>query len=395
LAFSINGDNSSLLREEKDIIIPEKQKFILPEKQRKSYRNILGGLYKATLTGEQVKFVTYTTSDECKNQSSFNSNTLSLDYRLLNRQIKRLKPQDLIDNGYITNRQSGQYYGAGSEELKVFENLQYFKVHTSEGNGVIHSVMRSPYIPFEYISDVWMDLHLTWNINIQNIQLDKYSPERTASYIVAQYCSSKQGSDYLYSSQSKNWVYTGANKEWKDLVKMGMRDTSKYHQYHINLGKGKSGVIKWCHPYFEGKEAKKNLHKTIEKYHEKIQKSTIGNYSYPPEKKHPNDLTELEEDNLHTEVLNCLYRDSRLNPFVSMNKDRPNIYHDFVEKRIGQNRTEKDFIKFEIPVSKSESEKIAYFWSQNGSSNESRLTPYERGILRERRNKGQQLLKVV
>ena len=357
----------SHINKELSLDIPEKERFILPEKQRRSYRNILGGLYKATLTGEQVKFITYTTSDECKNQASFNSNTLSLDYRLLNRQIKRLTPQNLIDNGYISNKQKGYYYGAESEDLKLFKELQYFKVHTDEGNGVIHSVMRSPYIPFEYISDLWMDLHLTWNINIQNIELDKFSPERTAGYVVAQYCSGKQGSNYLYSSQSKNWVYSGANKEWKDLVKMGMRDTSKYQQYRIDRGI-KSGIFRWCHPYYEKKEAKKNLHKTIEKYHEKIQESvTDKNYSYPPEKKHPNDLTESEEDALHTEVLNCLYSESRLNPFVAMDKKRPNIYHDFVEKRINPEYHNK----------KPHKQELNKFWSQTGSLKQDKDEPYE------------------
>jgi hypothetical protein len=331
-----------------------RERFILPKSQRTSYRNILGGIYKATQLNHQVKFVTFTTSDECANQESFNSNTLSRDFEKLTKQVVRLTPKKLVDDGYLTKRQTGQFYGAGNYELKVFQDLSYFKVHTSEGNGVIHSLLRSPYLPYEYINDLWTDLHISFNVNIQNLDLNSYSVQECAGYIVAQYIAHNQGTSYLYSSQSKNWLFPGANKLWNDLKCTTLKDSNDYYMASIKITPKisrlpKSKVLKkafttrihrWVHPYFQDDELSEQYTLLLYEWQKAIDESiTNPNYHYPPDKTNPNDLTDYELQKLELDVINTLYKDSRINPSVALKSKKPNLYFEFLENRLGDQTT--------------------------------------------------------
>jgi len=347
----VNTERCVDFNQEQVVNIP-RQRFVLPKSQRKSYRNILGGIYKAKKTDEQVKFVSFTTSDECANQESFTTNTLSDDFKLLTRQIKRLTPSKLVDDGYISKRQSGQYYGADNYEVKVFSDMAYFKVHTSEGNGVIHSLMRAPFIPYDYIVDLWTDLHLTWSINIQNLDLNNYSAQDCAGYIVAQYIGVNQGTSYLYSSQSKNWLFPGANKLWEDLKKTYLKDADDYIQYSIKTKQNQNKTISfWTHPYHKEEELSIHFDQLKIEWEHAIDESIqVPDFTYPAKKQNVNDLTPTELQTLELDVLNTLYIDSRINPRVAMNKHKPNKYYEYVEKRLDKKHiprpTQEDLDQF-------------------------------------------------
>jgi len=197
----------------------------------------------------------------------------------------------------------------------------------------MHTLLRAPFLPYDYLVDLWNDLHLTWNLNIQNLDLDNYSPEQCAGYVVAQYISKNQGTSYLYSSQSKNWVFPGANLLWEQLKKTHLKNQNEYVQYSI--GSKNSNIVLWAHPYHTGEQLSYEYQLLIEEWQSEIQKSIQqDDYRFPPANRKPNDLTDAELQTLELDVLNTLYKSSRINPSVSMNPKKPNVYHSFVEKRL-------------------------------------------------------------
>ena len=111
--------------------------------------------------------------------------------------------------------------------------FNYFCVHTNEGQhqvveriskrgvsgffllgGVLHIIFReNKYLPYQWLSQNWGELHLSPNISIKAV------PDRdTARYIVTQYVSG-QGSSYQRCSWSQGWVCKGFVKAWKHHIK--------------------------------------------------------------------------------------------------------------------------------------------------------------------------------
>ena len=86
--------------------------------------------------------------------------------------------------------------------------MEYFKVQTNEGNGVLHITYRGEYLPYNYIVDNWQDIHNSWNVNIKRISDNKKDTKRSAVYIVSQYLAG-QNSSYQRSSQSWKWLFRG------------------------------------------------------------------------------------------------------------------------------------------------------------------------------------------
>ena len=197
---------------------PDKKPVEWSLKQKRTFRKLLTGVKVTKLLGFELKFLTLTTSDVCKNQIGYNENSLSRDWIRLKQRIERVTPYKLYKWGYLTKRQIGQYYGRENYNKPIVGKIEYCKVVTNEGNGVIHLLMRCGYLPYNYLASEWNDIHLSWNVNITNIDITKNESCDVASYIVSQYVANQKTS-YVRGSQSKRWIFPGSSKIWKACLR--------------------------------------------------------------------------------------------------------------------------------------------------------------------------------
>lgn len=184
-------------------------------KQKTAYNTIFTGLKIADKMGIRVRFLTLTTSDVQFNNCAYSEKLLNDSFRKLKQRIQRVTVAKLIIQGYIKSSDVRRYYG--NKPLNEPFKLDYFKVVTNEGNGVIHSVYKGEYLPYNYLVDNWQDIHNSWDINIKLIRNKNKDYKKSAHYIVSQYISG-QGSSYQRSSQSWNWIFRGYRKGWLDFL---------------------------------------------------------------------------------------------------------------------------------------------------------------------------------
>ena len=126
-----------------------------------------------------------------------------------------MTPYKLYKEGYISKNKLNRYYREYGQTTP-FE-YEYNKVCTNEGHGVIHALVRNPYIPYKFLSDKWAEVHKgSWHINVQNVPISQ-DPKGFSAYIVNQYVAD-QGTSYQRSSCSKNWIYSGWRKDWLAIM---------------------------------------------------------------------------------------------------------------------------------------------------------------------------------
>lgn len=178
-------------------------------KQKRSFQSILSGLKFSRYGNRPVRFLTLTTSEIMAQSVDFVPGVLNSHFQVLRKRILRYSPYRLYAEGYIKKGEMNQFYGH-SGLMKRF-HIEYFKVETNEGNGVLHIVYRGSYLPHAWISSMWSEIH---NSPIVNIKLLDYNDmKKTSFYIVSQYMST-QSSSYVRSSQSWNWVFRGFKSIW-------------------------------------------------------------------------------------------------------------------------------------------------------------------------------------
>jgi hypothetical protein len=181
-------------------------------KQKRSFQTLMSGFKLSKYGNKTVRFLTLSTSDECKNQLGYSNGSLNYDFQILRKRILRYSPYRLYKEGYITHNNMIKKYGR--DNLTKTFNFEYFKVETNESNGVLHITYRGSYLPYDFLVDNWTDIHLSWDLNIKKINLD--DSKNASCYIVSQYVGG-QGSSYVRSSQSWNWVYRGFKTKWYSL----------------------------------------------------------------------------------------------------------------------------------------------------------------------------------
>jgi hypothetical protein len=179
------------------------------KKQKRSFHTVLSGLSLSKYGGRSIRFLTLTTSSLCKESIDYGNGSLNRDFQTLKQRVKRYSPYRLVKEGYLTRSQARYFYRADNYFKKF--SFEYFKVLTSEGNGVLHVLCRGSYLPYNFLSDNWFDIHLSFDVNIKLIDLKK--PVDGALYVVGQYVSS-QNSSYVRSSQSWHWVCRGFKTIW-------------------------------------------------------------------------------------------------------------------------------------------------------------------------------------
>jgi len=189
------------------------EKFALDKKQKRAFHTALSGLKFAKFGFKDIRFLTLTTSDLMFNTEGYiKEQDLENHMRIFIKRVKRYSPWRLYKEGYITHKKMQQKYRNNSITKKFI--FEYFRVQTNEGNGVMHILYRGSWLPYNFISDNWMDIHNSWDINIKLI--DSADPKESAGYIVSQYVSNQECS-YVRSSQSWNWVFRGYKELWYNM----------------------------------------------------------------------------------------------------------------------------------------------------------------------------------
>lgn len=149
------------------------KEFEWTSKQKRAYQRVLSGFKKASYLDYQMRFMTLTSS------SASDIDKLNRHFQVLRYRIQR-----------------------------KFGRMQYFKVKTNEGNGVLHIVFYGPYIPQAWLSQNWKDIH---GASIVDIRAVKGTIKRLARYVVSQYVC---GQSFIRNSWSLGWVFPGFVKTW-------------------------------------------------------------------------------------------------------------------------------------------------------------------------------------
>lgn len=157
---------------------PAVLEVVWDSKQKRSFHKILSGLKKMGYKHEVVRFLTLTSA-------SFNER-LNADFGVL---VKRIR--------------------------KKFGRFDYYRVRTSEGNGVLHVLYGGEFIPQNWLSGCWFDI--TGDSYVVDVRVVDNRERRLARYVVSQHIAGQ--SLYVRSSMSWGWVYRGFVRDWRRIIK--------------------------------------------------------------------------------------------------------------------------------------------------------------------------------
>jgi hypothetical protein len=140
---------------------------------------------------------------------------------LLNRHFESLVKR--IRRGYFLSDEERRKRKTIGQTVR----FEYCKVKTNEGNWVLQVIFRGEYIPQEWLSKTWEDLHGAKIVYIEKLYGNS---KRMAVYLATQYLS-LQDATYTRMSYSFGWVCRGFVKRWRHLWEV--------------LGKKKSVLVYW------------------------------------------------------------------------------------------------------------------------------------------------------
>lgn len=182
-------------------------------KQKRTFQTILSGLKYALYGNKEVRFVTLTTSDEMSEIENYDDTVLNEHFQVFRKTVIRYCPYRLYDEGFISHNQLVYYFGRDVHDwIKPF-SFEYVKVRTDEGNGLIHLCYRGKWLPYNFVSSLWMEIHNSWNVSISLVDSSEKGCKWVSAYLVSQYMSG-QGTSYQRSSMSAGWVFSGFKSLW-------------------------------------------------------------------------------------------------------------------------------------------------------------------------------------
>ena len=159
----------------------EDGKQVYTKKQRRAFQRLMSGLTVGKSRRERLRFLTLTSSPESVGRS------LNADFRALKMRIFR----------------------------KFHFKMKYWKIRTNEGNGVLHVVFRGKYLPQEWLSQQWADIHKSPIVDIRSLRETRKGVTGIVFYLVGNYLS-KQSFERM--SWGYSWVFPAFVGCWKRLV---------------------------------------------------------------------------------------------------------------------------------------------------------------------------------
>jgi hypothetical protein len=147
-------------------------------KQKRAYQRLLSGLTRAKTLGKKVRFMTLTSSPN----SSFSE--LNEHFQVLRKRIKR----------------------------KFGVKIDYIKFKTNEGYGVLHVIFVGSFIPQQWLSRNWEEIHGAKIVDVREVRGEK----RLARYLISNYLVTQT---FVRMSWSWGWVFRGFVSMWKWFVR--------------------------------------------------------------------------------------------------------------------------------------------------------------------------------
>lgn len=146
--------------------------------EKRRWHRLVSGLYIGMHNDEHLRFMTLTTAPHCKKN--------------INRSFDALKLRVWRTFGWKFNA--------------------YFKVKTAEGFGVLHILYRGRFIPQEWLSNAWREIHNgSYIVDIREIK-KRYGSQRTANYLVSNYL---QKNKIVRMSYGWRWLWLGFSRSWE------------------------------------------------------------------------------------------------------------------------------------------------------------------------------------
>ncbi len=181
-------------------------------KQKRCFHRMMSGIYRHRK--EILRFLTLTSAPDMKRN-------LADSFNVLLRRMKRIKPIDFMNKGYLTLDALEHIFG--ENEGLWFESLSYFeylKVRTEEGyDGVFHILYYGSYYPQGWLSEQWKDITgSARGVDIRQCKSKPYERVNLASYCINQYVAGQ--SEFVSYFTSKHWCIPGYIKLWNELKKL-------------------------------------------------------------------------------------------------------------------------------------------------------------------------------
>ncbi len=152
------------------------------KKQRRAFQRLMSGLTVGKSRHERLRFMTLTSSPKSVGRD------LNADFRALKMRIFR----------------------------KFHFKMKYWKIRTNEGNGVLHIIFRGKYIPQEWLSEQWADIHKSPMVDIRSLYETRKGLTGIVFYLVGNYLA-KQSFERM--SWGYSWVFPAFVSTWKRLVR--------------------------------------------------------------------------------------------------------------------------------------------------------------------------------
>ena len=146
-------------------------------KQKRAFQRLLSGLTRAKALGKKVRFMTLTSSPS----SSWKE--LNNHFQVLRKRIER-----------------------------AFGKMDYMKFKTNEGYGVLHVIFVGAFIPQQWLSRNWEEIHGAKIVDVREVRGEK----RLARYLISNYLVTQT---FVRMSWSWGWVFRGFVGMWKWFVR--------------------------------------------------------------------------------------------------------------------------------------------------------------------------------
>lgn len=179
--------------------------------QKRCYNRVLAGIYRHR--DETLRFLTLTTSNDTKD--------IQYCFRRLYFRIIRIKPYQLIENGFIDYNKACRIYGINDLGFPL-NQFDYIRISTGEGvSGVYHILYYGNFYPRDWLIEQWEDIAKAWNVDIRQVKTKNcYDPEGLARYIINQYVVGQ--SKFLNYNISNEWCIKGFVGLWNS-IKEGLK----------------------------------------------------------------------------------------------------------------------------------------------------------------------------
>jgi len=198
-------------------------------KQRRAFHRCISGLLRAKGRLERIRFMTLTSSPES------NSSKLNYHFNLL---VKRIEYTFGFKMQYWKVK-TNEGYGVLYIIFRVIDD----KLPRKQKKGVLISKRRRGFVPHSWLSKTWEKIHGAKVVESYELK-GKKSEKDIAYYVVGNHVS-KQPTERM--SYSQKWVCVGFSKKWKTFLEVyGKRvievwnkwlfsaDFSRYNQKKIN-----------------------------------------------------------------------------------------------------------------------------------------------------------------